>query len=78
MIQSTKPNYTRWAQPASIEEEPVPEGEDPDNHTFTPSEAEELETGRQWYIDNYGRYPLANWTPWQGGLAWRRRYHRKH
>ena len=25
MIHSTKPNYTRWAQPASVEEEMVPE-----------------------------------------------------
>ena len=65
MIQSTKPNYTRWAQPASIDEEPVPEGEDPENHTFTQSEAQGLETGRQLYIDNHWRDPPANWTPWR-------------
>ena len=50
MIQSTKPNYTRWLQPAEIEEEKVPEGEDTDNPNYSPSEAEELQTGRAWYV----------------------------
>ena len=63
MIPGTKPNYTRWPQPASIEEENVPEGEDPDNPNYTPSEAEEFESGRQWYIDNFRRDPPPNWTP---------------
>ena len=53
MIQSTKPNYTRWLQPAEIEEENVPEGEDPDNPNYTLSEAEELMTGRAWYVENF-------------------------
>ena len=44
MIQSKKPNYTRWPQPAEIEEENVPEGEDPDNLNYTPREVEELES----------------------------------
>ena len=35
MIQSTKPNYTRWPQPAEIEKEDMPEGEDPDNPNYT-------------------------------------------
>ena len=74
MIQSTKPNYTRWPQPAPIEEENVPDGEDPDNSNYTPSEAEELESGRQWYVENFRRDPPANWTPWPGGLEG----HRKH
>ena len=62
MIQSTKPNYSRWPQPADIKEENMPEGEDPDNPNYTPSEAEELMTGRAWYVKNYHRGPLANWT----------------
>ena len=78
MIQSTKPNYTRWLQPAEIEEKNVPEGEDPDNPTYTPSEAEELITGRQWYVEYYQRDPTANWTPWPRGLAGRRKYSGKH
>ena len=60
MIQSTKPNYTRWLQPASIEEENVPEGEDPENPNYTPTEARELESGRKWYVENYHRDPPAN------------------
>ena len=60
MIQSTKPNYTRWPKPASIEDEEVPEGEDPDNPNYTPSEADELESGRQWYVENFRRDPPAN------------------
>ena len=78
MILSTKPNYTRWPQPAEIEEENVPEGEDPDNPNYTTSEAEELMTGRAWYVENYHRDPPANCTPWPCGLAGRRRLHRKH
>ena len=78
MIQSRKPNYTRWPQPAEIEEENVPEGDDPDNPTYTPSEAEELESGRQWYIDNFRLEPQPNGTPWRGGLAGRRGNPRKH
>ena len=78
MIQSTKPNYTRWLQPAEIEEGNVPEGEDPDNPNYTPSEAEELLTGRAWYVENFLRYPPANWTPWPRGLAGRRKPYLKH
>ena len=63
MIQSKKPNSTRWPQPAEVEDEEVPEGEDPSNHNYTPSEAEELESGRQWYFDNYHQDPPDNWTP---------------
>ena len=37
MTQSTKLNYTRWIQPASIEDEVIPEGEDSDNPNYTPS-----------------------------------------
>ena len=74
MIQSRKPNYTRWSQPAEIEEENVPEGEDPDKPNYTPSEAEELDSGRQWYIDNFLRDPTPNWTPWRGGMAGHRKY----
>ena len=70
MIQSTKPNYTRWLQPASIEEENVPEGEDHENPNYAPPEAGELESGRRWYVENYHRDPPANWTrapvAWQG------------
>ena len=67
MIQSTKPNYTRWLQPAEIEEENMPEGEDPDNPNYTPSEAEELKTGRAWYVENHHQNPsqldpVALWT----------------
>ena len=69
MIQSTKPNYTRCPQPASIEDEDVPEGEDPGNHNFTQSEAEQIESGRQWYLENFRRDPPSHWTPWPGGLA---------
>ena len=57
MIRSTKPNYTRWLQPAEIEEEIIPEGEDPDDPNYTPSEAEELRTGRAW--PNGPRGPMA-------------------
>ena len=78
MIQSTKPNYTRWPQPASIEDENVPEREDHDNPNYTPSEAEELMTGRQWYVENFLRDPPANWTTWPRGLAGRRKPYRKH
>ena len=60
MIQSTKTNYTRWLQPAEIEEENLLEGEDHDNPNYTPSEAEEHKSGRQWYIDNFHRDPPAN------------------
>ena len=74
MIQSKKPNYTRWPQTAEIDEENVPEVEDPDNPNYTPSEAEELESGRQWYVDNFRRDPPPNWTPWRGGLAGHRKY----
>ena len=73
MIQSTKPNYTRWLQPASIEEENVPEGEDPENPSYTPTEARELESGRRWYVENYHRDTPVNWTPWPGDLVGYRR-----
>ena len=73
MIQSTKPNDTRWPQPAEIEEENVPEGIDPENPDYTPTELRELESGRKWYAENYHRDPPANWTPWPHGLAWYRR-----
>ena len=76
MIQSTKPNYT--LQPAEIEVENVLEGEDPDNPNYAPSEAEELLTRRQWYVENFRRDPPANWTPWPRGLAGRRKPYRKH
>ena len=52
MIQSTKPNYTRWPQPAEIEEENVPEGIDSENPDYTPTELRELESGRKWYAEN--------------------------
>ena len=78
MIQSTKHNYTRWPQRASIEDENVPEGEDPDNPNYTPSEVWEIERGRQWYAENFQRDPPAHWTPWPGGLALHRKYHRKY
>ena len=78
MILSTKPNYTRRLQPAEIEEENVLEGEDTYNPNYTPSEAEELMTGRAWYVENFLRYPTANWTPWPSGLAGRRKPPRKH
>ena len=78
MIQSTKTNYTRWPQPAEIEEENMPECEDPDNPNYTPSEAEELRTGGAWYVENHHQEPPANWTPWPRGLAARRKPPRKH
>ena len=78
MIQSTKPNYTRWLQPAEIDDENVPEGEHPDNPHYTRSDAEELMTGRQRYVENFRRDPPANWTPWPRGLAGRRKYPVKH
>ena len=78
MIQSTKPNYTRWLQTAEIEDEMVPEGDDPDNPNYTPSEAEELMTGRALYVENFFRDPPANWIPWPRGLAGRRKTPRKH
>ena len=78
MIQSTKTNYTRWHQPASIEDEEVPEGEDQDNPNYTPSEAEELESGRQLYVENFRRDPPANWTPWPSGFAGHRKHPWKH
>ena len=77
MIQSTKPNYTRWAQPAEIEDEEVPEGVDPENPDYTPHELRELESGRKWYVENHQREPPANWTPWPHGLAGYRRSHGK-
>ena len=78
MIQSTKPNYTRWLQPAEIEEENMPEGEDPDIPNYTPSKAEELRTGRAWYVENHHQEPPANWTPWPRGFAARQKPPRKH
>ena len=77
MIQSTKPGYTRWAQPAEIEDEEVPEGVDPENPDYTPHELRELESGRKWYVENHQREPPANWTPWPHGLAGYRRSHGK-
>ena len=77
MIQSTKPNYTRWPQPAEIEDEEVPEGVDPENPDYTPHELRELESGRKWYVENHQREPPANWTPWPHGLAGYRRSHWK-
>ena len=73
MIQSTTPNYTRWPQPAEIEDEDVPEGVDPKNPDYTPTELRELESGRRWYAENHQRDPPANWTPWPHGLAGYRR-----
>ena len=58
MIQSTNPITSGGSSP----DEEVPEGEDQDNHNFTPSEAEEIESGRQWYLENFRRDQAANLT----------------
>ena len=41
------------SQPSSIEDEDVPEGEDSENPNYTPSKAEELESGLQWIVKNF-------------------------
>ena len=78
MIQSTKPNYTRWLQPAEIEEENKPEWEDHDNPNYTPSETEEPRTGRAWYVENHHQEPPSQLDHVARGLAARQKPPRKH